>query len=166
MRPILAVCVLILLTASEARADRSRFFPTLGGGVTKASNDDVDGWLYLGVMQRPTRGVAGPFWSISLDVDIGDGAATFIPTGRFGVISYEKADGGFPIASFYLLGGAGMRDFDGEADFIARTGIGLCFPPLLYIGLETKTGLPDILELAVDVGGRETVAMVRVGWGI
>jgi hypothetical protein len=155
----------IAASAAPAHADRSRLFPTLGAGVVWTSGDeDPDALIWAGVLARPTRG-SGAFWGATLEADIGDGAASLMPTARAGAGYFADPDDSLPIASVYLIGGAGLRDIDGEATLVVRGGLGFQLLPLLALA-DAGLVCPDVFELVADVGYSDAVTSLRLSWGL
>lgn len=167
MRTAIAFVSFVALAAlaAPAHADRPRLAPTLGAGMVLTSGDeDMDAVIWAGVLRHPKRG-SGMFWGATIEADIGDGAASFMPTARVGGSYFVDPDDWLPIASGYLIGGAGMRDIHGEPKLVIRAGLGFQLLPLLYFA-EAGLVCPDVFEVVTDVGDSDALASLRMSWGI
>ena len=166
MRTAIAFVLFVALAASAApaHADRARWIPTLGAGMVQTSGDeDTNALIWVGVLRRPGRG-SGSFWAATLEADIGDGAASIMPTARVGGMWFADAKDWLPVASGYLIGGAGTRDFHGEAKPVVRVGLGVQVLPLLLLA-EAGLVCPDVFEVVADVAQDEALASLRISWG-
>ena len=130
--------------------------------VWTSGDEDMDAVIWAVALLRPKRG-SGTFWGAAIETDIGDGAASFMPTARVGGIFFADPEDWLHIASGYLIGGAGMRDIHGEAKF--RAGPGFQFLPLLSLA-ELGLACPDVFEVVADVGDSDALASLRMSWGL
>jgi hypothetical protein len=166
MRIAVAFVLFAALTASasSARADQGRWMPTLGAGMVLTSGEEgMDALIWAGVVRAPKRG-SGAFWGAAIEADIGDGAASLMPTVRAGGMFFMEPDDWLHMASAYVIGGAGLRDFHGEARPVVRVGLGVQVPPLLVL-IQAGLACPDVFEVVADVGESEGLASLRMSWG-
>lgn len=166
MRTAIAFALFVALAASAApaHADRPSLIPTLGAGMVLTSGDeDPNAVIWAGVLRRPERG-SGTFWAAAIEADIGDGAASFMPTARVGGMFFADPKDLLPLASGYLIGGAGMRDIHGEPELVVRAGVGVQILPLLYL-VQAGLACPDVFEVVADVGASDALASLRLSWG-
>jgi len=132
--------------------------------VVTSGDDDMNAVIWAGALRRPGRG-SGTFWGATIEADIGDGAASFMPTARVGGMFFADPEDWMPIASGYLIGGAGLRDIHGEAKPVVRAGLGFQLLPLLYLA-EAGLACPDVFEVVADVGVSDALASLRLSWGL
>lgn len=167
MRIAFAFVLLVALAASAApaHADPPRLIPTLGAGMVWTPGDeDMDALIWAGVLRRPERG-SGTFWGATIEADIGDGAASLMPTARAGGMFFADADDWLPLVSGYVIGGVGTRDFHGEAKPVVRAGLGIQVLPLLYLA-QGGLACPDVFEVVADVSAGDALASLRMSWGL
>jgi hypothetical protein len=156
--------VIFLALAPEARADRPRFFPTIGAGVNVTPYDDAHGFLWIGVGVRPTQRLFVPYWQAALEVDLHGDVATFVGTFRGGTAAFFDRKSWVHGISVYGIIGGGRQKIGDEVYTVARLGTGISIPPLILLA---KAGLavPTTIELVADVGDGKGQATLRVAWG-
>jgi hypothetical protein len=166
-RAVVAVCVASVIwvaAASEANAERPRFFPTLGAGVNVAPNDDAHGFLWLGLSVRPKDKLFVPYWQAALEVDFHGDVATFAGTFRLGTAAFMDRRAWVPGIAMYGIAGGGRQKIGDEVYTVLRLGAGLSIPPLILLA-EAGLACPTTIELVADISDGKGQATLRVGWG-
>jgi hypothetical protein len=178
----------LLLAGASAHADETPLlFPTLalgiglgGPGTTSSgvapqmsdpsmdnSSSDTPAFFHswVGVTITPHHRPVPIFFAVGAEIQIHDSLqgtiANVEPVVRMGLSAYMDDCPYLPLATVYVLAGVHVpSDVDPST---TRIGLGAALPAL--IGL-AEYGVPNMLEVTLDMGGDQSVGALRVGWEI
>jgi hypothetical protein len=167
----LSLVVVALPAVATAAPRDTKVMPTFTLGVGMGpSEEDVYFHSWIGASwHRIPSGVTAPFVAGGIELDIRDRAfvdgccGTVLETWatvRGGLGFYAK-DLNIPAVAVYGI--VGYLPSWTETGKSYRVGMGLSIP--IGIGL-AQGGIPNLVELILDENDRDTIAAIRLGWGI